>query len=348
MKKNVLFSILAATLLSLVSSVSAQEPYPYTDYRTLTIYSTTDYITADGIDNEACWSAPGVSEQNIDRILHDWNVEPVVNTWGYAATFKAVYDDAFLYLFVKVTDDSDVSYNVELMQGNTAIDNIEIFFFPDPADRNLVDPTIPDRRQSGLSQIRAWRGNTNNLFTGGGLAATFQLDAETGRATDKVIPGYEYKSVNTATGYNMEIVIPWDIVIADQFVGHLEKGGSILFDVNPANVNAYDPGSRDIILGWSTDDFHSWKANFKLGVLTFGGEYSNILSPNNSPVKYAFRNGQLQLSGVENNTGVSVFDLSGRQAKSLVYSGQNIDLNSLNKGVYIVSVEGLGNFKIVK
>ncbi|GHT76905.1 hypothetical protein FACS189463_2840 [Bacteroidia bacterium] len=347
MKKNVLFSFLAGSMLLCASTISAQDPYPYTDYRTLTIYSTGEYITADGEETEAVWSAPGVTEQAIDRVLHDWNVEPVVNTWGYAATFKAVYDAAFLYLFVKVTDDSYIPYNATLQQGDTKIDNVELFFFPDPADRNLVDGNIPDRRQTGLSQIRAWVGNENNLFTGAGYAAGFRVDAE-GIANGKVIPGFEYKTKQTAAGYNLEVVIPWDIVISDAFVSHLEEGGSILFDINPANVNAYNPGDRDIILGWSTDDFHSWKANFKMGVLTFGGEYSSIISPNNKSVRYAMNNNELQLFGVENNTEVSVYDLSGRQAKTTLYAGENINLNSLSKGVYVVSVKGIGNFKIIK
>jgi hypothetical protein len=308
------------------------------DYRNLTIYEASGEVTIDGLEDEAVWAAPEVAENAIDRILHDWNVDPVVNTWGYAASFKAVYDNYNLYLFIKVTDNAYVPYDAQ-MTGETNIDNVELFFFPDPAGQdefNGVD--VPDARGRGLSQLRASVGNGDNRATGGGLAMGFAVDAQ--------ITGYQYKTVPTATGYNLEIAVPWDVVVPDEFVDNLETGGTILFDINPANCVDYATG-RVIILGWSTDDYHSWKANFKLGKLTFGGTYSGIISPKTVDFKYTFKDNLLQLVDV-NNANVSVYDVSGCTVKKLAYTGQSINLENLVQGVYIVSVQGVGNFKIVK
>jgi hypothetical protein len=339
MKKNLLFGMLASMMLTSAVATLAQDPYPYEDYKTIKVYATVpdEFIEVDGTDDEPSWSAPGVTEQAIDRILHDWGVDPVDNTWDYAATYKAVYDEHYLYLFVKVTDNTYVPYDTEQMRGETNIDNIEIFFFPDPEGRDLVDPVIPDARARGLSQLRVSVGNTDNRATGGGAAMAHVVDNQ--------ITGYEYKTVQTATGYNAEIVVPWDIVVSEEYIDNLAVGGKILFDINPANCTDYS-SNRVIILGWSTDDYHAWKANFKLGVMEFGGIYTGINSPLTPNVKYTFREGQLHLSGINQSANIEIYDISGR--KTISVTGDKANLSTLASGVYIVNVERLGNFKIVK
>jgi hypothetical protein len=334
MKKNLLFGMLTSMMLTSATVTFAQDPYYYEDYRTITVYSASEFIETDGIDDEDCWNAPGVTEHAIDRILHNWNETPVNNSWGYAASYKAVYDENYLYLFVKLTDDSYVPYS-EQMTGDTNIDNIEIFFFPDVEGRNMVDANAPDARPNGLSQLRVSVGNTDNRATGGGRAMQ--------SAQNNHISGYEYATIETATGYNAEIVIPWDIIVTDP--SYLETGKKILFDINPANCTDYASG-RVIILGWSTDDFNSWKHNYKLGEMVFGGVYSSIHSPQIADIRYTLREGKLQLSGLSGKTTIEIYDVSGR--KSLSVKENTVDLSTLVTGVYVVNVEGLGKFKIVK
>jgi hypothetical protein len=247
-------------------------------------------------------------------------------------------DDNYLYLFVKVTDATYVPDGPE-KTGETNIDNIELFFFPNANARQLVDVAAEDLRSQGLTQLRASVGNTVNRATGGGLAMSF--------ATSNVITGYEYKTVQTATGYNIEIVVPWDVVIPDTFVGNLAEGGKIMFDITPANCTTYASG-RNIILGWSSDDFNGWKYNYKFGEMIFGGTYSGIISPQNPNIQQSFHKGELQLFNVAANTAVTVYDLSGRKAASANYTGQSIYLSDLASGVYVVNIGGVGNFKIVK
>jgi hypothetical protein len=347
MKKNFISVVWASVMMLCAGAVFAQgEPQFYENQRKLTVYTKSvaenfkDNIVIDGLENDDSWAGAGVSENSIDRILHDWGMDPVVNTWGYAATFKAVYDYLYLYLFVKVTDNEYVPYNAT--KDDITVDNVEMFFYPDPAERDMVDETVVTQStRPNLSQLRATVGNTGNRATGTGLVA--------GQIKDNKLTGYEYKSVQTPAGYNLEIKVPLDFVIPEQYIYDLNDGLKILFDINPANVIT-GSADRKIILGWSTDDYHSWKANFKMGELTFGGVYtgSSIGTLRASSVKYAFKDGGLQLFDAESGMSVSVYDLSGRKVASALYEGQAISLAQLASGVYVVDVKGVGNFKIVK
>jgi hypothetical protein len=107
----------------------------------------------------------------------------------------------------------------------------------------------------------------------------------------------------------------------------------------------YEAG-RQIILGWSTDDFNSWKYNYKLGEMVFGGVYNSIDSPQLANINYTLRDGQLQLLGLSSKTAVEIYDVSGR--KTLSVKGNKVDISALITGIYIVNVQGLGKFKIVK
>ncbi|MDR1810004.1 MAG: T9SS type A sorting domain-containing protein [Prevotella sp.] len=338
MKKNVLFGILASTMLCSGSVVFAQGGAIWEDYRKLTIYESAK-PTIDGLADEALWTAPGVVSNPIDRIITNWGAEgSVENTWGYAATFKATYDYYNLYLLIQVTDGTYVPYDAAQMGGEYKIDNIELFFYPDPATKDLFDgATIPDARNRGLSQLRASVGNNDNRATGAGLVA--------GYIVENKITGYEYKTAQTAEGYNIEIVVPWDVVIPDEFVDNLDTGGTILFDINAANCTDY-ASDRVIMMGWSTNDVHAWKANFKMGELTFGGTYSAINTSKAPALKHALLGDRLQLSGVNSNAAVSIYDISGR--KVLSATGASVNLAGLTSGVYVVDVKGNGNFKIIK
>lgn len=336
MKKKITFLTLVSAMLCMSSFVFAQDPVPYDDFETVGVYTTSEWIEIDGVDDEACWAT--AAEQPIAKTLHDWGVDPVPNTWGFAATYKVVRDENYLYFFVKVKDNTYVPYDKDQMTGETNIDNIEFFFFPNPDDKDLVYGST-DARPRGHSQIRLSVGNTENRATGGGYAIT-------NYAVNNAITGYEYTTVRTADGYNVEVVVPLDIVVEDKYMGNLEVGKKILFDINVANCTDYT-SNRVIILGWSGDDYHGWRWNAKLGDMVFKGETSSIQENSVSDINYIFNNGLLSLSNVE-STKVDIYDIMGRLVKSTVYDGSVIDLSSAASGVYVVSVEGAASFKIIK
>lgn len=335
MKKRFTFFTMAISMLA-VGNFSFAQDY-YEDIKTMNIYSTEDWINIDGVDDEPCWSATEVTENALGIVLHNPGIEPTPNTWGYAATYKAVYDANYVYFFIKVKDNTYVPYDVDKMTGETNVDNLEIFFFPDPNDRDELNVNI-DARSRGLSQLRASVGNEDNRATGGGFAA--------GSIVNYKITGYEYKTRKTDDGYDIEMIIPWSVVIPEQFRGNLEEGKKIMFDINAANCVDYT-STRVIIIGWSGDDYNNWKYNPKMGEMVFKGPLSSssIREDEMSKVDYSFVNGLLSLQNA-NNTKVAIYDISGKLVHSLVYT-QPIDLSYLESGLYIVNIGGTRSIKIV-
>lgn len=340
MKTNVTFAALVSAALLLGCPVFGQEGVYYSGIQTAELYQTDEWIEVDGYATEDVWSAATTKEYELKNVLHDWGVDPVENIWGYGATFKATYDDNYLYLFISVTDDTYVPYDADQMSGETNIDNIELFFYPDPETRSLDDETtVNDYRSKGLSQLRVSVGNEENRATGGGYAMGF--------ASNNELTGYEYKTVKTDKGYDAEVVIPWDAVISKEFMDNLQPGKKILFDVNAANCTDY-ASNRVIILGWSTNDYQGWKDNKRFGEIMFMGTPSALLQVEQSKAEYTFDGTLLNLLNVKNGTNVSILDLSGRVVEMYMFNGQALNLSALNSGMYIVQAGGVRSFKIVK
>ena len=141
--------------------------------------------------------------------------------------------------------------------------------------------------------------------------------------------------MQTADGYNAEIVIPKDIVISEEYYGNLEIGKKILFDINTANCTDYESNTRQIILGWSGIDYNSWKLNS-----------TSVEKAEMDEVNYSFTNNILSLQDVQ-NAQIRIHDISGKMIKSWSYT-EPTDLSSLTSGIYLVNVEGMKCFKIVK
>ena len=77
-------------------------------------------INLDGVADEDVWSRTQALE--CTKTLANWNTTPVENTWGYACTFKLLYDARTLYVFFDITDntpESDttcIQFNEEIAQ----------------------------------------------------------------------------------------------------------------------------------------------------------------------------------------------------------------------------------------
>lgn len=331
-------TILALASLFCMSNLFAQDYYE--EDKKMDVYKTNQAMTIDGIENESVWAS--VSEQKLELVLRDIGADPVANSWGYGATFKALYDDDYLYLFVKVTDNDYVPYDADKMSGETNVDNVEMYFHP-ASDRDPVDDSAPGTMKSMDSQLRMSAGNTENRATGVGYAISL--------ATLNKITGFTYATALTTDGYNMEVKLGWDIPIPDAYMmdaaNYLSvvEGGSIRFDLNAANCTSYSSG-RVIMLGWSGEDVHAWHRNSKYGLMTFRGEPSGIKSVVGASVEYAFNNDLLTLQNAD-NAQVDIYDISGRTVNSGIYTDA-IDFSAYVSGIYIVNVSGVGSFKIAK
>ncbi len=295
--KKTFTAFMLASVLS-VGSVCAQEYYE--GIRKMDIYSTTEWIEIDGLANEDCWAHTAVTVQPVDVVTTDWGVEPV-EIGAYSASFQAVYDDNYIYYFIKVVDDTYVPYDKDQMKGDTGVDNVEIMFFPDPAGRDEYHSSI-DARSRGLSQIRIWPGATENQTSGGGYAG--------GRMVDGKLTGLEYKSVRTDYGYDIECVIPWSEIMPEGTEGNLATDKSILMDVNIANCEDYESNNRLFIMGWSGSDHNAWRWNAEFGEITFKGDLGNagvadVVVDANLPVVYYNLQG-MRVNNPENGVYIRV------------------------------------------
>lgn len=336
MKKKSTLVALATLFVGLSSQVMADESVAF-DFKSMDIYKTDAIITADGIDNEEIWSSASVTEQVADRFL-DVNV---TNTTGYALKYKAVYDDDYLYMFIKVTDAAYVPYDKAIMTGETNVDNIELYFSPLDERGSSDISYLPGLKADTESQLRISVGS-DSYASGTGYAKA-SID------TDGKISGYRYVTKQVDGGYNIEVMLSWDIVVADKDVDKIAEGNKIFFDLEGADCIDYTAG-RKVILGWSGDDYFAWKRNSKYGEMNFKGMAggTGIDTKEVASVKYTFTNNELSLMDIQPNAGVAIYDLSGRNVASMNYDGSAINLANLLSGVYLVQVENAGNFKIVK
>lgn len=296
------------------------------------IYKTNAPVTIDGQANEAIWSSPSVTWQSCNISLG--GVDPA----GYAAKFKAVYDVNNLYLFFNVEDATFVPFDGTMSDTNA--DNIELYFGPTDVRATVAAPAWNPATDS---QLRLQPGSTApaNRASGGGYSKTFIYTNQ--------ITGFQYSTVQVAGGYNVEVVVPWEIVVPDAYVGNIAEGKAINFDVNAANCISTTSG-RKVIMSWSCIDYNAWKQTVYYGNMNFKGLAlaAGVENTKASDIKYSVQNNQLQLVNVSDNSQVDIYDLSGRLAKSVQYKGAKINVADMSAGLYFVRINNDYSFKIVK
>ncbi len=336
-------SMLAAVpVLAQSTATDADENGYYNGIEKTTVVQITDdegfAIQLDGVADEAVWAR--AQELSCDKVQTDWGVAPVENIDNFTCKFKLLYDASSIYVYFTIADPNRVSIDQFTPSKSENCDNVELFFYPNITERQLVDGTVHDMRTTGLSQIRIARGAADNYVTGGGYAL--------GLADKNVIAGLEYGIADDeTTGWSAEVVIPWDAIINAENMENAQEGGQLMFDISAANAREIIEGdaTRYMMIAWSINDFQGWKDNNRLGEITLGGPASGIKAVE-AAVDYTFAQGVLSMD-VENGTPVSVLDLSGRTVASYVYDSA-IDLSSLASGIYMVKAENAAAFKIVK
>lgn len=256
------FSVLAAAACMQAANVYTPKTYD--------LYSLTDEqynsLVLDGKADEAFWKDVKAEPCNI--VLANPGVDPVSPN-GYAASWKATYDEYNMYILVEVTDATSVPYDGKV--GFTQCDNIELFFSQDER-QELGQTTIRDNKGSQL-RLHPGYADVPNFVSGGRFVG--------GNIFEGLLSGCEYATSKTANGYTIEAIIPWDGVI-DSSVLDIAEGKEVLFDINPTNVDVpfqngvTGSGDRTCILGWCTTDFNAWKYNNEYGTLNLKGELAGI------------------------------------------------------------------------
>jgi len=194
------------------------------------IYKTTTAITIDG-SIDAAWTNASVVGVTATKVVQG----AITNTADLSGTYKALWDNTYLYILADITDDTKINDS----QNSYDDDAVEVYI-----DINN------DKATSYGSNDRQFTFGWNDGTTVGVLPS------------GSSITGVTYSVVARTGGYILEARIPWSIVSATPAVD--QKIG-IDFMVNDDDDN----GTRDAKLSWNsaTDNAYQDPSLFGTAVL---------------------------------------------------------------------------------
>jgi hypothetical protein len=178
--------------------------------KTYTVPYTTQTITLDGVASEVAWAAAAVAGG--DFVAHDSGVPGTLST--QQTTFKALWDDNNLYIYVQTQDLAPV-FDVNLTTNNQTLtfskDDFEFFLDPISARNNEPNPThkyqlviFPQTDAAGLMSnppaAFKWvaAGNTDFPFPPTSWPSGVNIQVA-------IVP------VSSPAGYAAELAIPWSV-----------------------------------------------------------------------------------------------------------------------------------------
>ncbi len=297
-------------------------------------------VTVDGNDDESFWALVDYSE--IDTVII--GADKVNNAADYTGHYKMFWDMDNIYLFVSAKDDA-------LIEGtNHESDNVELFFNVDSSQH-----ARDGYNNITASQIRLNVLNNENLLTGGGYATA------AGDATN-----FEYTTKVTDDGYNLEAIIPWALFYAGDDAlqpAHFDAiavGTMLKFDIQVGDADdATLENPRESIFTWNAKSPDAWKDVDVFGYLKLADELVGIpkLELGSEVVVYpTFVKDLLRvkISDASAVKSITLINLLGQTMKTVrtVESMNNIQVADIQRGMYILKVQGVNNavktYKIIK
>jgi hypothetical protein len=291
-----------------------------------------DGITIDGLAMEDTWAfADIVDAMNTDSSIAGYD--------AFQGNFMAAFDADYLYLFVEMTDPTAFKYD-----GADAWkkDGLQLYF--DPRNQ-LLDGTREALRQHQVTIPYFGERTDFASWVGVDISAFYNADTNAVYA--------DYASVESATGYTMEIRVPWapmyhnsdDITTFEQCMAAVEIGpGDILgFEIQ---MNDYNEATtnREHVRTWSaygTDSPDAYGNSGIWGGLKLAG--GSAVKENSSAQFKLYPNPAQSEFTVEAEglQSVSIIDLSGRTIEVQQVNSNSVTLNvgGLNSGIYMVKVQ---------
>lgn len=328
MKKSLLFVVmLAAYGIALFAQPSADKPFdvPMTNLE----------VTVDGFPDEDLWSKLDVHENEF------WAAGAFENPpdpSDLAVTWQLAWNDVGLLLFVKVTDDV---WNPYPGEGNTyAYDNVELFLY-------FGDDFGPDAEVTAVdgdeffNQIRMQLNIDDETISDGRIMGAWGA-MTLGTAPD----GLEFAINNALVGeWHLEAIVPWE-----QLAQKNEVAEGMTFGYELAIGDA-DEAERDAISVFMNDTGSdlAWNNKAYLCTATLTGVSASVndLSRNAQLSVYpTLATDVLNLKG--NVTSVEIYNTVGQRVLSAEnLSSNQLDISSLQRGVYMVTLNNEYTQKIV-
>lgn len=197
----------------------------------LKIYKTPTAITVDGTA-DAIWANASVLPASAAKVLSG----TVSNSADLSGTFKALWDNTYLYILADITDDTKKNDS----QNSYDDDGIEVYIDGDNAKASTYDA-------NDVQYSFGWNDGT----TIGTIPSTYSKT------------GISYVTVDKTGGYIVEARIPWTTL---QVTPATSKVIGIDFMINDDD----DGSGRDAKLAWNaaTDDAWENASLFGIGVLS--------------------------------------------------------------------------------
>ncbi len=270
------------------------------------IYKTPTAVVIDGTV-DAIWTNASVLPKSFNNLL----VGAVSSTADLSGSFKALWDNNYLYVLGDVKDDTKMNDS----QNTYDDDAVEVFI-----DINNDKATT-------------YAANDVSYSFGWNDGVTIGVNPS-GRATTNI----SYSMIAQTGGYIFESRIPWSTLQGSPVVGQL-----LGFDFHVNDDD--DGGTRDGKLGWTSTTDLSWQNPSLFGTAVLEDVLSIPAGMNelNSADLFVYPN-PVQNHFTLEYAGASefkLFDLQGR----VVLSGNmkdktEVDLTSCEPGMYLISVSG--------
>lgn len=289
-------------------------------------------INIDGFGDEARYS-----DEQTTFLFNDagWS-----NAADFTCSFKAAWNETYLYLYVEITD--DIAHETDEPTDNTwEFDNFEIFVDADTSWTESQWTNGADAVPADINQMRINRG-TLGVSDPGNVDATDWLYVE---------------GTNSSTGWSVECAMPWTAVMSsgDLPVAIWER--AIGFDLSGADSDGDQPGpagARDAQTSWDTEKYdnpdNAWyhrnvfglvRVEYVLDLCEMGiqeiSDKGIQLYPN--PASDIIN---LSLDGL---TTLKIYTATGIQIMEVESTG-TVDVSMLSTGLYFIS-DGVHTLKFV-
>jgi hypothetical protein len=278
-----------------------------------TAKKTTETITIDGFDLEDNWlDIDPTPIENVNMVVEGQTAAP-----AEGSSFRALYDEEFLYLFIEITDNSPTAPAGDQWWN---YDGIEIFI--DGQGR-----IAPGQRLAGQYQLRI---NYNTETLSGQDGATVALFMDNGMAWEQgTMPG----------GYTFEAKLPWISILGGE-AGPVPP--RVSFDLSIADEDPAIQANRYTNVIWAGgDEFkHPYESSEFWGAIAMEGVVSvdNAVRGNGSLRTFPSPVNDYIMVEMNNMKRFEIISITG----AVVQSGDagsdliRLDTQNLKQGMYFI------------
>ena len=311
--------------------------------------------TIDGVAAEDVWSLPTVTEESLKYFAkcEGDNCTPAAS--DVSGTFKAIWDTAAIYFFVSITDDQLVALDQYTFQQAFKFDCVELFFntYGLIEDRELNNS---NDSAAGISQYRFNYGVSDpSPFTAVAGYNSWTYFERNTSVTPRVFDnrrGVEAAYVPSATGFTMEIKMPWNAIFYNtpDSISKQDEGKVFAFELHYADRDAGD--DIDVKAMWNNDSGEEhWNNPIGWSLIELAGKPSSIRSITNGGIS-VYPNPVLDQVTINGNEVIESYELynllgSSVQSEKIGLANFNINMDNLNSSVYLLHLNTVSGEKLV-